>query len=172
MIALPLASVDRRELPVPGTDPWYAYSDDPAITVMTDFRERASVVVAAADSVDAALEHMKHAGVRCAFVVGGERTTVVGMITAYDILSEKPLRHIQNVPGRRGDVRVQDIMQPISEWRVVSIRHVEKATVEDVYRMFEDSRLTHVPVMESASDGDPRLRGLLSAARVRKLLSR
>lgn len=54
---------------------------------------------------------MKHAGVRCAFATDDVRHLLVGMITAYDITSEKPMRHIRSVDGRRQDVLVRDIMQ-------------------------------------------------------------
>jgi hypothetical protein len=38
--------------------------------------------------------------------------------------------------------------------------------------MFAKYRLTHVPVMEMSETGEQRLRGLLSAAKVKRLLSR
>jgi len=171
MPALALNSVAATELPIPGADPWYAQPGDPALTVMTDFRERSSVTVADTASVDAALEHMKHAGVRCAFVTDG-RQQVSGMITAYDIMSEKPTRHVQSVAGRRQDVVVGDIMTPVARWRVAEMKDLERSTVEAVYRIFEATQLTHIPVMETTESGQRRLRGLLSAARVRRLLAR
>jgi hypothetical protein len=36
--------------------------------------------------------------------------------------------------------------------------------------MFEKTRLTHVPVMETSQGGEQRLRGLLSAAKIKRLL--
>jgi hypothetical protein len=53
-------------LQIPGADPWHASPLDPALSVMTDFRERPSVTVSELSSIDAALEHMKRAGVRSA----------------------------------------------------------------------------------------------------------
>jgi CBS domain-containing protein len=38
--------------------------------------------------------------------------------------------------------------------------------------MFTGNRLTHVPVVETGETGEQRLRGMLSAAKVRRLLSR
>ncbi|MFO1402177.1 MAG: CBS domain-containing protein [Steroidobacteraceae bacterium] len=171
MPPLALNSIANTELPVPGDDPWYAQPEDPALTVMTDFRERSSVTVADAASIDAALEHMKHAGVRCAFVTDAQRR-VCGMVTAYDIMSEKPTRHAQSVAGQRRDVLVADIMTRVAEWRVAEFMELRRATVESVYRTFESTRLTHIPVMESGADGQRRLRGLLSAAQVRRVLGR
>lgn len=171
MPALALCSIANTELPIPGADPWQAQPEDPALTVMTDFRERSSVTIADTASVDAALEHMKHAGVRCAFVTD-VRQQVCGLVTAYDIMSEKPTRHAQSVAGRRQDVVVGDIMTPVPRWRVAEMKDLERATVEAVHRTFEATQLTHIPVVETTDAGQRRLRGLLSAARVRRLLAR
>jgi CBS-domain-containing membrane protein len=172
MHALTLSTIKESSLQIPGADPWYASPHDPALSVMTDFRDRASVTVFETAPIDASLEHMKHTGVRCAFAIDDERRLVVGLITAYDIMGEKPLRHMQAVPGTRRDVMVRDIMQKIADWRVVDLKQLEHATVADVSQLFDRVRLTHVPVMETGPNGERRLRGLLSGAKVKRLLSR
>jgi CBS domain-containing protein len=122
--------------------------------------------------IDEALEHMRHNGVRCAFTVDDWSHVVVGMITAYDITGEKPMQYMQSGSIPRREVLVQDIMQKISRWRVVDIKQIERATVAAVSDMFAQKRMTHVPVMETSETGEQRLRGLLSAAKVKRLLSR
>ena len=116
-----LKPVDGPSLPVPGTDPWLAEPADPALTVMTDFRERTSVTVSQDATIDEALEHMRHTGVRCAFAIDGSRRVVVGLITAYDISSEKPMRHMQSALTPRSEVLVREIMQPTA--RMAGRRH-------------------------------------------------
>jgi CBS domain-containing protein len=165
-----LKRLTEADLPVPGAEPWHARPEDAAITVMTDFRERSSVTTTEATPIDAALEHMKHAGVRCAFATN-DAQRVVGLITAYDIMSEKPMRHLQSVAGKRDDVLVRDIMVRIADWRIADVKDLERSTVGVVSRHFEDTRLTHIPVMEHSQDGRWQLRGLLSAAKVRRLLT-
>jgi CBS domain containing-hemolysin-like protein len=172
MSILSLTAVTNTNLQIPGLEPWYADPQDPALTVMTDFRERASVVVPDTGAIDEALEHMRHAGVRCAFAIDDRWRVVVGLITAYDITGEKPMQYMQSRAIRRREVLVRDIMQEISECRVADIKQVERATVAAVSNMFAKNQLTHVPVMETSDTGEQRLRGLLSAARVRRLLSR
>jgi CBS domain-containing protein len=171
MATLVLKSIVESDLPIPGADPWFANPEDPAITVMTDFRERHSVVVGEDQPIDEALEHMKHAGVRCAFVTS-EAHRVVGLITAYDIMSEKPARFIQSIDGKRKDVEVHDIMAKLADWRTLDVKELERTSVAAIHHLFEQSRLTHIPVMESGPGESRRLRGLLSAANVRRLLSR
>jgi CBS-domain-containing membrane protein len=166
-----LKSLSIEHLPIPGTDPWHANPGDLALTVMTDFRERSSVTVTETSSVDSALDHMKHVGVRCAFATNTDQR-VVGLVTAYDILGDAPLRHVQAMAGRRDDVLVRDIMRRPSEWKVLDVTDLERMTVGSLATLFEESRLSHIPVMESAAGGTAQLRGLLSGAKIRRLLSR
>jgi CBS-domain-containing membrane protein len=172
MSILSLTVLTNTSLQIPGLEPWYANPEDPALTVMTDFRERASVTVPDTAGIDEALEHMRHTGVRCAFAIDDRRRVVVGLITAYDITGEKPMQYMQSRAIPRREVLVRDIMQEISECRVTDIKQVERATVVSVSNMFAKNRLSHVPVMEMSETGEQRLRGLLSAAKVKRLLSR
>jgi CBS domain-containing protein len=172
MSILLLTTVANARLQIPGIDPWHADPQDPALTVMTDFRERTSVTVSDTAIIDEALEHMRHTGVRCAFTIDYQSRMIVGLITAYDILGEKPMQYMQSAAIPRREVLVRDIMQKISEWHVADIKQIERASVAAVSNMFAERRLSHVPVMETSEAGEQRLRGLLSAAKVRRLLSR
>jgi CBS domain-containing protein len=172
MSILPLTAVTNTSLQIPGFEPWYADPQDPALTVMTDFRERASVTVPDTAVIDEALEHMRHTGVRCAFAIDDRTCFVVGLITAYDITGEKPMQYMQSRAIPRREVLVRDIMQKMADCRVADIKQIEMATVAAVSHMFAKNRLTHVPVMETSETGEQRLRGLLSAAKVKRLLSK
>jgi len=170
MTMLPLTKLDDARLAVPGMDPWHADPRDPALSIMTDFREHTSVTVADRSPIDAALEHMRHTGVRSAFVTDEETRLVVGLVTAYDITGEGPMLHMQLTGIPRHRVLVADIMRPVALWQVIDVKFLEKANVGDVAAMFVQSGLTHVPVVETTPAGNQRLRGLLSAARVKRVL--
>lgn len=166
---LKLKSVQGHSLPIPGFEPWYVRATDPAMSVMIDYRTRSSVTVSETARLDNALEHMKHAGVKCAFVID-EKKTVIGMITAHDMLGEKPQQHMHFTGATHDDVLVKDIMQKISDWRVADIKDIEQSTVGDVWEAFNETRMTHLPVMETTESNEQRLRGLLSFAKVKRLL--
>ncbi|MBI5429464.1 MAG: CBS domain-containing protein [Nitrosomonadales bacterium] len=168
---LKLKSVQSESLPIPGAEPWYVSESDPALSVMIDFRSRHSVTVPETASVDEALDHMKHAGVKCAFVIDEKKSAVVGMITAYDILGEKPQQHMHFTGVGHDDVLVKDIMQKIGDWRVANIRDIEQSTVGDVLEVFHETGVTHLPVMETTEINEQRLRGLLSYAKIKRLLA-
>jgi len=167
---LKLKSIQSDSLPIPGAEPWYVRATDPALSVMIDFRSRSSVTLSETAPLDEALGHMKHTGVRCAFVVDEKKKDVIGMLTAYDILGEKPQQHMHFTRLSHDEVLVKDIMQKISDWRVVDIKDIEQSTVGDVLEVFNETGVTHLPVMETTESNELRLRGLLSFAKVKRLL--
>ncbi len=46
----------------------------------------------------------------------------------------------------------------------------EQSTVEDILEVFNETGVTHLPVMETTESNEQRLRGLLSFAKVKRLL--
>jgi CBS domain-containing protein len=167
---LKLQSVQGENLPIPGFEPWYVCETDPALSVMIDYRSRSSVTVPETASLDQALEHMKHVGVRCAFVADGNGKVVVGMLTAQDVLGEKPQQYMRFTGVGHDDVLVKDIMQKKGDWRVADIKDIERATVGDVLNVFKATGVSHLPVMETTESNEQRLRGLLSFSKVKRLL--
>ena len=173
--SLELRSIPGSTLAAPGGDPWLVSRADPAHSVMTDFHERSAVVVPGDAPIDAALEHLKHTGTRSAFVISKDGKQVLGMITAYDIQGEKPIRHLQAVgcthnTCSRDDVLVQDIMEKASEWQVADIKDIENSTIDMVLTLFKTTGRTHIAVIENSADKGARLRGMFSAAKIMRLL--
>lgn len=172
MASLRLTRISAESLPVPGADPWYVNAGDAAMTVMTDFSDRHSVTVAAAASLDAALDHMKHTGVRCAFVLDDTSQCVIGLVTAYDIMGDRPMQIMQATEVSRAELTVRNLMRTLPDCPVLRLEDVVRATVGEVMRLFEESGLTHIPVVETTDGGQLRLRGMFSAARLRRVLRR
>ncbi|MEQ1516024.1 MAG: CBS domain-containing protein [Usitatibacteraceae bacterium] len=173
--SLELKSIPGSSLNAPGGDPWLVSRTDPAHSVMTDFHERSAVVVPGDSPIDAALEHLKHTGTRSAFVVSKDAKQVLGMITAYDIQGEKPIRHLQSVgcthnTCSRDDVLVQDIMEKAADWQVADIKDVENSSIDMVLDLFRATGRTHIAVIENSPEHGARLRGLFSAAKIMRLL--
>jgi CBS domain-containing protein len=174
---LQLARLTSDALPIPGNDPWCVDLNDPATAVMTDFHERSAVTISEQTPIDKALEHMKHAGVRSAFAIDEKQKKVVGMISAYDIQGEKPLRHLEiigctQLTCSRDDVLVRDIMEKMQEWTVVTMADVERATVGLILDIFNETGRTHIAVVEKSEEFGERLRGLFSSARIKRLVER
>jgi CBS domain-containing protein len=158
----------------PSNEPWQVDLKDPAVSVMTDFRVRSLFKIEPKETIDEALQKMKVAGVRIAFILEKETDRLLGIITAYDIMGEKPMRFLQSVgfddrAVTRKDVRVEDLMEPVESWAVADMRDVERMNVKAVLDALQKCGRTHLPVVESASGGPVRLRGLFSSAKMLRL---
>ncbi|HEV7822027.1 MAG TPA: CBS domain-containing protein, partial [Burkholderiales bacterium] len=102
--------------------------DDPALSVMTDLERVSAVLIRPDDSIDEANRRMIQRGVRLLLVVDGARA-VGGLITANDILGEKPMQFITQRGGRRQDIVVRDIMTPQHQLEVLDMHEVSHARV-------------------------------------------
>jgi CBS domain-containing protein len=163
----------RSKIGTPRNESWQVGLDAPAPGVMTDFTQRNMVTVDGRLPVDTALEVMRHAGVRSAFVVDAEQQQVLGLITAHDIMGEKPIRYLQSIgcthrTCSRDDVKVADIMDRSEEWAVIAAADAASATVGAVLEALAHSGRTHLPVVE-AGPGGPTLRGVFSRAKLLRL---
>ena len=83
----------------------------PRVQVMTDFQSVTAIIILPADTVDEAHRRMIQRGVRLLLVVDQNRN-VLGVITATDILGEKPVQVAVQRGFRRGEIQVRDIMTP------------------------------------------------------------
>lgn len=153
----------------PKNESWQVKLTDPASSIMTDFRERIFFKVNADELIDEALMKMKHAGLRAAFVLDKHNDKLLGMITAYDIMGEKPLRFMHHTGfTEHKDIMVSDIMEEIEDMVTVDVHDVEQATVQSVLDALQQCGRTHLPVVEN-KDGELHLRGLFSLAKVLSL---
>lgn len=164
---------DLHEVLVPSNEPWQVDLKAPAMEVMTDFRVRAMFTIDQEITIDEALDKMKIAGLRIAFVKDKASEKLVGMITSYDIMGEKPMRFLQSVGFgdshiTHKDIKVKDIMDTVETWAVADIADVEKMNVKTVLEALQKVGKTHLPVVES-KDGHTRLRGLFSSAKILRL---
>ena len=126
------------------------------------------------ETIDEALQKMKVAGLRLAFVKEKGSDKLLGIITSYDIMGEKPMRYLQSVGfSDRGvthqDIRVRDIMELTKDWVVTEMHDIEKANVQNVLEALQKIGRTHLPVIEVKAGQAPRLRGLFSSAKILRL---
>lgn len=143
--------------------------DDSAESVMSDFKEISAVLIRAGDSVDESNRRMIQRGVRLLLVVDDNRK-VAGIITATDILGEKPLQMIAERGGRREDILVRDIMTPQHRLEVLRMDEVRGAKVGHVVATLKKSGRQHAMVVEVDQHGQQTVRGLFSATQIARQL--
>lgn len=157
----------------PNNEPWQLELNDPAISAMTDFRVSALFKVHPEDSIDDALAKMKAAGLRLGFVTEGSSEKILGLITSYDIMGEKPMRYLQSVGLDRSithkDIKVKDIMEKVDDWLSVELKNVGTITVQGVLDAFQKTGRTHLPVLDTKEGKEHHLCGLFSSAKTLRL---
>jgi CBS domain-containing protein len=139
--------------------------DDPALAVMTDLREVVAATTTPYESMERAQEIMVARGVRLLFVLDREGA-LAGVITATDILGEKPLRLTQSRGMAHADVAVADVMTPASMLEALPFSEVEQMRVGHVVATLRAVRRQHLLVAE----GGERVRGLFSASQLARQL--
>ena len=140
--------------------------DDPAFSVMTDLREVSAATTRPEETIDAAHAQMIRRAVRLLFVLD-DAGTVAGVITATDLLGEKPIRFMQARGVSHAEILVEDIMTPASMLEAMSILEVAQMRVGHVVATLKAVGRKHLIVSE---EGGRRIRGLFSASQIARQL--
>jgi CBS-domain-containing membrane protein len=140
--------------------------DARATEVMTDLDVVPAASIGPERPIDEANAAMVQRGVRLLFVLDGEQQ-IVGLLTATDLLGEKPMRYITERGLKRNEVRVADIMTPASQIEALSMQDVTHAQVGHIVASLKESGRQHALVAEP---GGRRVRGIFSATQIARQL--
>ncbi|MGQ0752223.1 MAG: CBS domain-containing protein [Betaproteobacteria bacterium] len=143
--------------------------DDPALNVLTDFQRVTAIIILPGDSLEEAHRRMIQRGVRLLLVVDQDRK-VVGVITANDILGEKPMQTLVERGIRREELVVRDIMTPQERLEVLKLADIRAAKVGHVVATLKHSGRQHALVVEESGPGRHVVRGVFSATQVARQL--
>lgn len=143
--------------------------DDSALQVLTDFQRVTAVIILSGDAVDEAHARMIQRGVRLLLVVDQDRK-VLGVITANDILGEKPMQMIVQRGITRGDLLVRDVMTPQEQLDVLNFADVRAAKVGHVVATLQKAGRQHAIVVEFDDKGRQKVRGVFSATQIARQL--
>ena len=108
-------------------------------------------------------------GVRLLLVVDADRR-VHGLVTANDILGEKPVKTAVQQGVHRSEVQVRDIMTPRDALEALDIRDVETATVGHIVTTLKAAGRQHTLVVDQDTKGRQRVRGVFSATQIARQL--
>lgn len=143
--------------------------DDPALQVLTDFKRVTAIIVLAGDAVDEAHSRMIKRGVRLLLVVDQERK-VIGLITANDILGEKPMQVIAQRGIRREELLVRDVMTPQERLQVLGLDALRTAKVGHIVATLKAAGRQHALVVETDGSGRQTVRGMFSTTQIARQL--
>lgn len=143
--------------------------ESPAIEIMTDLRHSHVATIEPQTSIDLANLYMKQRGVRSLFVLNGDHT-LQGVITATDILGEKPMRFNQERQLKHNEITVADIMTPLNSLEAIAIEDVCHAKVGHIIASLCDAGRQHTLVVDKDADGIPVICGIFSLTQIEKQL--
>ena len=143
--------------------------EDPAVNVMTDFKSITAVIILSGDTLEEAHRRMIQRGVRLLLVVDQNRR-VAGVITATDILGEKPMQAVTQRGMRREELIVRDIMTPRERLEMVDIGEVRSSRVGHIVTTLKRSGRQHALVAERDAAGRSNVRGVFSATQIARQL--
>jgi CBS-domain-containing membrane protein len=142
---------------------------DPASSAMTDLTKVSVVSVRAKTAMDRANAKMIRYGVRMLLVLD-DNEQVAGLLTASDVLGEKPMRFLQNMGGTHADIMVRDVMSTQRELSALKIEDVQHAKVGDIVASLKKANRQHALVVSEGLDGKQTVCGLFSITQVARLL--
>jgi len=149
--------------------PNHVTMDSPAIEVMTDLRSISAAFIVPNETIDVANTYMIQRGIRALFVMNDDRT-LTGLITATDILGEKPLRLIEERRIKHNDILVRDIMTQLDNLEAIPIKEVEHARVGNIVANLRESDRQHTLVLERSPNMTPKICGIFSLTQIEKQL--
>lgn len=143
--------------------------DSPAVSVMTDLCSVSVVNVRARTSLEKANDKMIRYSVRMLLVMD-DADKVTGLLTATDVLGEKPVRFLQQMGGTHADILVRDVMTAQQELEVLKLEDVQNVKVGNILATLKASGRQHAMVAEEKADGNQTIRGLFSLTQIARQL--
>ena len=150
--------------------PAHVTPDSPAREVMTDLSRVSPATIRPQAPVSGAHHYMISRGVRLLLVVD-DHESILGVVTATDILGERPMLVARERGLRVDEQTVADVMTPAERVQVMSIEDVEAARVGHIVATLRHQGRQHALVMQA--DGDRRralVRGIFSLTQIARQL--
>jgi hypothetical protein len=121
--------------------------ESPALQVMTDLTRVPPALIAPEAPLVGANEFMISRGVRL-LLVADYRENVLGVLTATDVLSERPMQVATERGLRRDELTVGDVMTPAEQVEVIELADVQGARVGHVFETLRRMSRQHALVVD------------------------
>lgn len=139
--------------------------ESPALDVMTDLTRATPATIRPQAPLAGANQFMITRGVRLLLVID-DHEEVLGLITATDILGERPMLVATERGLRRDELTVADIMVPAARVDVIALADLEAARVGHVVETLRRAGRQHALVL----DGERMVRGIFSLSQIARQL--
>lgn len=154
----------------------YFFSSNPvkvssyALEVMTDLRFVPAATVQANVDIEMATQKMIARGVRSLLVVD-EADDVIGIVTARDLMGDRPLGVMNSSQIDLREISVSQVMTAATDIEVLPLDDVLIARVGDIVETLKHSGRQHAMVVEEEPfSGKVMIRGIFSASQIARQL--
>ena len=121
--------------------------ESPALDVMTDLSRSSPATIRPQAPIEGARQFMISRGVRL-LLVADDRETVLGVLTATDVLGEKAVRIATDRGMKRNELTAGDIMTPARQVEVIALADIEGARVGHVFETLRRAGRQHALVVD------------------------
>jgi CBS domain containing-hemolysin-like protein len=157
-------SIDKLVWPA---EPYSVSAKNPALSILTDFRQhRPRVIDANVKAIE--LENlMKRSNVKMKLILDSNKK-FIGIVSLFDLSEENILKKV-NKNNPRSELLVSDFMHARETLMCFDYNDLTKATVEDVLETQKHNHQQHCLVIDRKQH---EIRGLISARDVARLINR
>jgi CBS-domain-containing membrane protein len=142
--------------------------DSRALSVMTDFAVVPAATIEPDASVDDANRFMIRRGVRSLIVVDRAQR-VLGIITATDVLGERPMQIALERNVKHHEILVREVLTPIDRMEALPIDSLLDAKIGHIVATLRKAGRHHALVVEGGAAGDV-VRGIFSLSQIASAL--
>ena len=144
--------------------------DSCALEVMTDLRVLDPVSITEDATLDAAHALMVSRAIRLLFITDDDGH-LTGLVTATDVLGERPMQRIHQDGKRHSELLVRDVMTPRAELDTLMLKDVSHAKVGQLIATMKQLGRQHALVVEhNVHNGHHELCGLFSTSHIARRL--
>lgn len=144
-------------------------ADSPATKVMTDLLSVPAATIEPSKPFAGVNEYMSARGVRSLLVLS-KQDMLVGLITASDVLGERPVLRGAALGLKRDELLVEHVMTPIDAIEAMTYSDVLGARVGDVITTLNRAGRQHALVMQTPHAGESLVRGIFSTTQIARQL--
>lgn len=146
--------------------------ESPALEVMTDLAQVKAAMIEPQTLLDKAEKTMIEQGVRSLFVVR-DFPCVEGLVTAVDLIGEKPMQIVNERRIHRHELCVADVMTELPMLDSLDYDELKASKLSRVIATFKKIGRTHLLVIQAATaQGPARIRGVISLTQIERQLGR
>lgn len=159
----------HNELTSPGKHlPELVHLNDDAKSVFIDFSKVMPATITANTTIDTAIQEMKQR--QQTMLLIEEKGQVIGLISIEDLVSERPIRLMQERDLSRSELTVNLLMTPYNEILVMEITSLRHAKVGHIISTIKTHATYYILVVKKQKNGKHLIKGLFSASQIVKQL--